>query len=279
MNLGPKSSKQPAKQSHAGEAERVTAKRIVENQRSETNLLTDHNPDNQLGPPRRFRENILIGLALLFAAWVVTGFDTWFANISTDDNLPGDVDRVLRLSEIFAHGFGLAVMTVGIWTMIPARRRQLPRLLSCAIFPPVTAHIIKVLIGRRRPTTYLDQFLVPNFPEDTSTTWIGWLPEATWNINYATQSFPSAHAALVCGLAIGMSFLFPRGRWLFVTIALLASFQRVASSAHWMSDVLVGAALGFLIAGGLVQNWGIGWLCGRLEANQSSTASTGRQVN
>ena len=50
-------------------------------------------------------------------------------------------------------------------------------------------------------------------------------------------------------------------------MAVIAMMQRVIFFAHWPSDVVVGASLGFLIAGGLVQQgWGIGWLCAKLES-------------
>jgi undecaprenyl-diphosphatase len=61
---------------------------------------------------------------------------------------------------------------------------------------------------------------------------------------HALQSFPSAHAATAVGLAIGLSALHPRGRWLFAAFALLAVVQRIEAQAHFSSDVLAGAAVG-----------------------------------
>ena len=85
-------------------------------------------------------------------------------------------------------------------------------------------------------------------------------------------SFPSGHAATAWGLSIGLAWVFPKGRWLFFSLAAMASFQRVASFSHWPSDVLMGTAIGFLMAGVLTENWGLGKHLTRLENRQSNDA-------
>lgn len=216
--------------------------------------------------PRPFLQHIAIGIALLLIGFALSWFDVAIISRVKSDQWPGDVRRIFKLSEIFAHGFGVAILVFAIWNLSPHKRRFLPRLISCAAFPPVMAHLIKLVVRRNRPTVYLDHLLQPTWPSRSTETWLAGFPQSAINVEYATQSFPSAHAALVCGLAIGLSFLFPRGRNLFLCVAILASVQRVIFLAHWPSDVAVGCALGFLIAGGLVQNWGIGYLCGKFEA-------------
>jgi membrane-associated phospholipid phosphatase len=49
-------------------------------------------------------------------------------------------------------------------------------------------------------------------------------------------------------LAIVLSYYYPRGRWLFTIFAGLAMLQRLDAHAHYLSDVLAGAALAFLLA-------------------------------
>jgi undecaprenyl-diphosphatase len=58
------------------------------------------------------------------------------------------------------------------------------------------------------------------------------------------QSFPSAHTATATGLAIACAKLYPRASWFFVLLVCLCGLQRLESSAHFLSDVLAGAALG-----------------------------------
>ncbi len=239
---------------------------------------TAHQPNQICGQrpqrPRPFWQHIAIGVGLLLAAWFVLPLDVLIAENGSSKDWPGDLRRVIKLSEIFAHGFGVALIVAAIWLLATEKRKYLPRLIACVAFPPITAHLVKLVVVRKRPTEYLDHWLQPHYPASTAETWEGVLAGSGLNVQYATQAFPSAHAALVCGLAIGLAFIYPKGRSLFVFVAILACIQRITFLAHWTSDVFVGASLGFLIAGGLVQNWGIGYLCGRLENPESTPATT-----
>ena len=222
-------------------------------------MLADENK------PRPFWQNIAIGISLLLLGVVLSRFDVSLVNAADPADWPGDLKRLIALTELFAHTFGIILIILAVWSLSPERRRFIPRLIACAAFPSITAQLIKLCVARHRPTTYLDTDLIPHWPESTDTTWVGAGSDVAMNVHYATQSFPSAHAAIVCGMAIGLSYVLPRGRNLFFVVALIASMQRIIFFAHWPSDVAVGAALGFLIAGGLVQDWGIGGLCGKLE--------------
>jgi membrane-associated phospholipid phosphatase len=62
------------------------------------------------------------------------------------------------------------------------------------------------------------------------------------------QSFCSGHTATAVGLAISLSFFYPRGRWLFALFAALAATQRLESQAHYLSDTFAAAAVAFLCA-------------------------------
>lgn len=157
--------------------------------------------------------------------------------------LAGDIRRIIQLSEIFGHGFGLAVVSYMIWILAPAKRRLFPRLIACSILPGLAVHLIKSVIARRRPGFYY-----PEFTDSASETWLGIAPGGFPNHEYLTQSFPSAHAATAFGLAIAMGWIFPKGRNSFFFFAFLAAIQRVVYGAHWASDVFVGSAVGIFVA-------------------------------
>lgn len=229
------------------------------------------NTNHQTPAPRAFWQHIAIGVALLILAAVLSRFDSTIISAADPAEWPGDLKRLFQLSELFAHGFGIILIVIGIWQLSPNRKKYIPRLIACAAFPSITAHLIKLGVARSRPTSFLDEELLPHWPASTDVTWLGAGSGVAWNVSYASQSFPSAHAALVCGMAIALSFIFPQGRKLFFVIALIGCVQRVIFFAHWPSDVAVGAALGFLIAGGLVQSWGIGGLCGKFENKGGET--------
>ena len=204
-------------------------------------------------------------------AGILSRFDAAIISAADPADWPGDLKRLFQLSELFAHGFGIILIVIGIWQLSPQGKKFIPRLIACAAFPSIAAHLIKLMVARSRPTSFLDENLQPHWPASTDVTWLGVGTDVAWNVNYASQSFPSAHAALVCGMAICLSYIFPQGRKLFFVLALIATVQRVIFFAHWPSDIAVGASLGFLIAGGLVQNWGIGGLCGKLENRWSES--------
>jgi membrane-associated phospholipid phosphatase len=198
-------------------------------------------------------------------------FDFALGSLDNLESIPGDLSRIFDLSELFAHGFGIVLVTIGIWHLVPGKRHFLPRIISCAVLPSLTVQLLKLFFGRVRPLAYIQRDATMGFPASIQDTWNGWLPNGALNLEYITQSFASAHTATVCGLAIGLSWVFPRGSRLFIFIAVLASAQRVVSLAHWSSDVCFGAAIALMMAGGLTQNWGLGYWLGRFEERFAPT--------
>lgn len=216
----------------------------------------------------------LIPLTLALTAYRIAGYDAWLAHPDRLELLSGDLIRITRLCELFAHGFGVLVVAFGIYSLAPASRAVIPRIVACAFWPGIVAHFLKIQFARIRPICFFDAQSQVSFPSDHAATWLGWCHGDKFNTLYAHQSFPSAHTATVFGLAIGLSWAFPRGKYLFMLLATLASIQRVVEFAHWPSDVLAGAAVGILCGGALQQNWGLGWLLGRLETKLKPPTAT-----
>ena len=207
----------------------------------------------------------LIAITLTVISLVVLPFDFAFSNPHLFEDLPGDLTRIIGLSEVFSHGFGVLLASIGIWVLVKPKRKFIPRIIVCAFWPALGALLLKSLMGRYRPIRYFDEMRIANFPASISDTWLGWMPRDPFNIVYGSESFPSAHSVTGWGLAIGLAWLFPQGRWLFFCVATLGSIQRITSSAHWASDIVFGAAIAFLMAGAITQNWGFGYLLGRFE--------------
>jgi membrane-associated phospholipid phosphatase len=216
----------------------------------------------------------VIALLLSAAAILMLPYDSWLASPETVKAFPGDLGRMVHLSELFAHGFGVIVVAAAIFLLAPTFRYTIPRIAICAFWPGMVVHFIKFQVSRIRPIFYFDADSRAHFPSDLSTTWLGWMRDSQLNTNYIMQSFPSAHTATVWGLAIGMTWAFPRGRWLFYSIALLASLQRIFSWAHWPSDVLAGAAIAFCFGGAITQDWGLGRWLGIMEGRIKASCDT-----
>ncbi len=60
-------------------------------------------------------------------------------------------------------------------------------------------------------------------------------------------SFPSGHAARVTAVAITLSFLFPLWTAAFLLWGTAVSLSRVALARHFLSDIIGGAAVGFVV--------------------------------
>jgi membrane-associated phospholipid phosphatase len=122
----------------------------------------------------------------------------------------------------------------------------------------LTATVVKLLIPRFRPRHF--DFTLPiwqtfqaafDFPERTG----------------AVESFPSGHTATACGLAIGLSWLWPEARVVFWTLAVLVAAQRVVAGAHFLSDVLAAAALSCFVGAAFLSPFGAGKAFSALEVS------------
>ena len=194
------------------------------------------------------------GLAatLAFIGCLALFFDLPVAGWFRTHRLPGDLARLVDFSEVFAHGLGAAVVlgiTVSLDPLLrqvrqlAAARRDVIRLCLAAYAGGLVVDVIKAIVIRVRPrscdltamTSAFDTFgaaaanLVPGIPAE------GGLQKSV-----EFMSFPSGHAAVAAGLATALAWKYPHGRWIFGALAACAAFQRVASSAHFPSDVAWG---------------------------------------
>jgi membrane-associated phospholipid phosphatase len=157
----------------------------------------------------------------------------------------GALREILAQFEPFAHAAGVAAILLTILVLDRSRRRCMWRLATCAFGVGLAADVVKLSIARARPVRALEEG-----GADVWATFHGWLAclrEGHLVLDRTLQSFPSGHAATAAGLAVGLCWLYPRGRWLFLLFALLAGLQRIFAAAHFPSDVCAGAALGCLI--------------------------------
>jgi undecaprenyl-diphosphatase len=112
-------------------------------------------------------------------------------------------------------------------------------LFTAVALPSLFVTIVKRVIGRARPFVggHLDPFLYLH---------------PVWRPDYA--SMPSGHATTAFAAAIGVALLWPRLRVPMLIYALLIAASRVVLDAHYVSDVVAGAAAG--VAGALlVRDW------------------------
>ncbi len=183
--------------------------------------------------------------ALVTATLVVPAFwlDKAVSRALVPDAWPGDLLKLVMLSEAFAHTFGVAAILIAVWLLDADSARRLPLLLAATLGSGIPVQLVKRIVGRLRPSAW-------NMEGPIGDSFVGCCPWRTsgWEAlsDASIQSFPSAHTALAVALGWGLSWAYPRGRWLFGLLAVLAGLQRVVAHAHYLSDVLAGAALGTL---------------------------------
>jgi membrane-associated phospholipid phosphatase len=151
----------------------------------------------------------------------------------------------------------VAAIALAIYVLDPARRRKLARVLAMSFGAGMVANWLKLLVARVRPHRF-------DFAGTVQDTFLRWLPLGAGGS--ARQSFPSGHTATAVGLAIGLAWLYPRGRWLFAGMAVLVASQRVVSGAHYCSDTLVGMAVGWVFAMPFLHN---AWLAAQFDKLES----------
>ena len=158
---------------------------------------------------------------------------------------------LFNLFEIFGHGLGVIVLLLAIHQLDADRRWAIPRMLTCALAAGLLADLVKMFISRDRPRAC----------DFEGAAWSTFGPcFASLGVGSSGQSFPSAHTATAVGFAAGLIWLYPQGRLLFSALAALVACQRMVCGAHYLSDVLIGAAIGCLTAQFVLK-------VGRLPAN------------
>jgi len=192
------------------------------------------------GPWRR-----LVPAVLAAAAAAALAVDCPLASWCLRGGGMEDLRRLLLTVEPFGNGLGVLLIVAAVHQLDPRRRWALPRVLAMSLGAGLAADLGKLLIARTRPHHFSFQGGVA----DTFGSWFPFL--GTGN---GDQSFPSAHTATAVGLAVALIWLYPRGRRLFATLAVLVACQRMVGNAHYLSDTLCGAAIGLWVSMSLLKN-------------------------
>jgi len=183
---------------------------------------------------------------LLLAATVLVGCA--LAAFSVDCSLalwfhqgrgPRYLHDLATISEIFGRGECVLVVAILMWQLDRTRRWAVPGVAATALLSGLAADGVKMLITRARPHHF-------DFLGSVWSSFGPWLPLGS--IGSAGQSFPSGHTATAVGLAISLICIYPTARGLFCILPVLVAYQRMDSGAHFLSDVLCGAAVGCLVA-------------------------------
>jgi hypothetical protein len=214
--------------------------------------------DRTAAPPTAWPRRTLLAAAatLVVVGMAALAIDLPVAAWCKAGHVPKEVLRFLNFSEVFAHTMGAAVLLVAALVLDPglafpalrwpairwpsfqpsAARERMARMIGATACGGLTVDLVKACVDRARPRA------IDIASQASAFATFGVVPAGGSHSD--ANSFPSGHAAVACGLCAALAWRYPRGRWLFLTLAVSASLQRVATSAHYPSDVCLGAALG-----------------------------------
>ncbi len=168
--------------------------------------------------------------------------------------LLGDIRDVTRQ---FGEPLGIAWISVVLWFLDPSRRRALIVAIAATLIASAIGSGTKLLVGRERPKVSEGRTILrgPHWPGTMS-------PD---------PSFPSAHTTVAFAFAFGLCQLHPQHRTLWLILAAGCGLSRAVGEAHYLTDVIVGAWLGWESARMCWESRFGGWLMSRLDGRIPDT--------
>ena len=192
-------------------------------------------------------------LALLAGAFLIDEPVARWAAATEPLPTGGDKFRELMHLEQFGQWVSSVVVIAAVALLDRAgRRKALALALACGI-TALASHLLKDVVGRGRPNLFFLPGYQPHF-EWARLGFLGW--GEGFHEHYKFGSFPSAHTTGAFALATGLAWFYPRGRGLFLVLALGTAAQRVLHHEHFVSDTISGMILAVGIVR-LVLGWNV----------------------
>jgi len=196
------------------------------------------------------RRTVLMCTGVFVLGLLLMPFDRAVAAWTTGLQHRGDFWRELETYQQYGQGGAIVLAGLVIWLLDPPRRRRLFDWALALVLVWMVVFPGKLLIGRPRPRLGDPYgFLWP---------WGTWDYGGEVGLRHAWQvgrgissdlwSMPSSHAAFAAVMSVFLSRLYPRLTGLAVAMVVVVGSGRVLFRAHYPSDVLIGAAVAWLIA-------------------------------
>lgn len=180
-----------------------------------------------------------VAAVALVAFVAATLADKWVFDAIHDPKVyERDWGRLLRVMGFQGTWFALALAVGlhdgGVTPPLARPRRRAWLIFWAPALAGLVAEVLKITIRRERPGLHDGLY---GFRDWADRTWSG-----------GGLALPSSHAAVAFGGAAMLAHLFPRARWVGYTLAAGCAATRLMARAHFASDVVLGAALGWFAA-------------------------------
>ena len=204
--------------------------------------------------PAEPREIRPVPLAIVGVVGIVVAhlIDPWvFGHFRLDDIYGEDWGRLLRVLGYLPLWI---VLALALWLHEVPRSWQRPAALALSpAIAGIAGELLKLLLRRERPGAHDGAYYFRPFSERTFST--------------SGLALPSSHAVVAFGAAAILSRLFPRAWVIWWLLAWGCALSRVAAGAHFFSDVMVSAMVG----------WFAGFVVYRLVVGRQNTFLAGLQ--
>jgi membrane-associated phospholipid phosphatase len=160
----------------------------------------------------------------------------------------GELGRMLQFFEAYGHGLA-AVAALAIVLAVARHWRTAVRMAAAmAASTLIYLTLARAIFNRVRPHA-----------------WTAWQAGDVFS-SFAARgdSFPSGHAATAFAFSIVLAATYPRGRWVFLSLAAACGVARVLTLDHFASDVFAGACIGTTAGLWAARSRLLGTLCDRI---------------
>jgi len=172
------------------------------------------------------------GLVALLAITTAHLLDPWlYQHFRMPDIYSEDWGRLLRVLGFLPLWF---VLALALWLHERPAPLARPAMLALSpTFAGIAAELLKLVLRRERPGAHAGEYFYRSFGERTFST--------------SGLALPSSHALVAFGAAAILARLFPKARIVWWGLAWGCALSRVAAGAHFLSDVVVAAVVGWLV--------------------------------
>jgi membrane-associated phospholipid phosphatase len=179
------------------------------------------------------RRELIVALDFIAACMIAQlFFDHWLAALVREFQS----SPVIRALSLIPDRVQLSLLfTAGMILLLAYRVTSGDRLrtdlfiLGCGVVAGFVAAKLKIIFGRPPPEALLNE---------------GASGFHFFNGGIGFDSFPSSHAAIAVGIAGALSAIWPAHRRIFLGLAVTIAATRFVIGAHYLSDVLLGCAVG-----------------------------------
>lgn len=214
-------------------------------------------------PDRAWWGKPLVASLVLFA--LLLPLDGLIASVARSAPFEGDARRVVGWFGEYGQGGMALLLLILVWILDRAHARRLLDYLLAVLLAALAVLPLKMLVGRPRPRPdmlqtydhldFLGPFGAHPFGPDVGVrhAWEFWA-----DISADLWSMPSSHTVYAVVMSVWIAAMYPKLRALAWTLAGVVGLARVIFGAHYATDVLIGAALGYVIAWPCVHRcWGV----------------------